>query len=77
MAITFKNPIKICFSNKKYAFSIQTHISKNGNSKFLIEKQVLIGNAITIGVFNQLNSFCSALVHNKILDKCLPIYTNY
>ena len=39
--ITFNNPIKACFSNKKYHLRIQKHTTQILNSIFLIDKPVL------------------------------------
>ena len=48
--VTFNNPIKACFWNKKYPFTIQTRAAQIVSSKFLNEKLVLKG----VGVQNEL-----------------------
>ena len=67
--ITFNNPLKACFSNKKYLITVKTgqaqivivHIS-------LIEKPVFNGFLKIIGAQNQLHvTFCSDLFCNKTL----------
>ena len=62
--MSFFNPIKACFFNEKYSFTIQTRITQIVNSIFLIKTSFL---KIIIGVQNQLHiSFGSDLVCNKI-----------
>ena len=63
LLITFNNPIKSCFSNKKYPITIQTRQTKIVNSLFLIKPLVLSGYQKIIGVQNTFpTSFGTALV---------------
>ena len=50
--ITFNNPLKACFSNKKYLITIQTRPTQIVISIFLIEKPGFIGFLKLIGVQN-------------------------
>jgi hypothetical protein len=68
--ITFHNPIKTCFSNKKYAVAIQTRPTKIKNSIFLIDYLVLTGFLKVIGVQNQFPiTFGTLLIRTKLLNQ--------
>ena len=80
ISITFNNPLKVCFSNKKYLITIQTRPTQIVISIFLIEKPVFNRFLKIIGVQNQLPiTFCSDLVCNKILmvRNSTPTHTNF
>ena len=69
MLIIYNNPIKGCFSNKKYPsiIIIINTITQIVKCTFLIEKAILI-EFLKIGAQNQLTiTFCSDLVCNKTL----------
>ena len=62
--ITSNNPVKVCFSNKKYAITIQTHPTQIVKVYFLLKTRFLK----IIGAQNQLAiTLCSDLVCNKTL----------
>ena len=66
--ITFNNPIKACFSNKKYRITIQARLIQIVKIIFLIEKTSFNGFSKIIGPQNQLPiTFCLDLMWNKTL----------
>ena len=65
MPISFNNPLKACFSNKKNLTIIQTRPTQILKAYFLFKNRFLM----IIGTQNQLPfTFCSDLVWNKTLE---------
>ena len=61
--ITFNNPLKVSFSNKKYPITIQTHPTQIVKVYLVLENHVLIKFLKIIVKQNQLSiTFCSDLV---------------
>ena len=68
MLITFNNPLKAFFSNKKYPITIRIQPAKIVNSIFLIVNPIFNEFKSIIDVKNQLPiSFGTLLAYNKIL----------
>ena len=65
--MSFNNPLKVCFSIKKYLITIQTRrLTQIVSSLFIVENPGFNRFLKFIGVQNQLPpTFCSDLVCNK------------
>ena len=80
ISITFNNPLKVYFSNKKYLITIQTRPTPILKSIFLIENPFFYEILKVIGVQNQVPiTFCSDLVCNKTLmvRNSTPTHMNF
>ena len=75
--IIFNNPLKVCFSYKKYPITIKTRLTQIIKVYFLLKFRFLTN---IIGAQNQLLvTFCSDLVCNKTLKarNSTPTHTNF
>ena len=80
MPITFINPLKVCFSNKKYPIIIQTQPTQIVKEYFSLKKMVFDRFLKIIVAQNQLPiTFCLDSVSNKTLNvrNSTPTHTNF